>query len=106
MKEPLLWYRRDGTPCPAGEAMELMQNPHARIVKQETLPTGYWLSTVFLVIDHNCGLRGPPILFETMVFESEGNPHSLDCLRYATEKEAREGHEWMKRRWTLMEEGE
>jgi hypothetical protein len=31
----------------------------------------YWVSTVFMGLDHNYHPDGPPILFETMVFERE-----------------------------------
>jgi len=37
-----------------------------RIVKQEHIGP-FWISTVFLGLDHNWG-DGPPILWETMVF--------------------------------------
>lgn len=30
---------------------------------------GYWVSTVFLGLDHNWSDKGPPILFETMMFD-------------------------------------
>ena len=38
----------------------------ARIVKQEQVGK-YWISTVFLALDHSFG-RGEPILWETLVF--------------------------------------
>jgi len=71
----------------------------------------YAVSTVFLGLDHNYSMRGPPILFETMVFERadcerEDAPlreemgkrmvdfsESLSIMRrYATWGEAEEGH--------------
>jgi len=33
---------------------------------------GCYVSTVFLGIDHNHTMNGPPVLFETMVFSGEG----------------------------------
>lgn len=46
------------------------------------------VSTVFLGLDH--ALRGgPPILFETMVFDGE---HDGDQWRYHTRAEAEDGH--------------
>lgn len=78
---------------------------------------GLWVSTVFLGIDHNHTGRGPPILFETMVFvefeepetreiEFEGytytytfDAESLEdefgVWRYATWEEAEKGHKEM-----------
>ena len=46
------------------------------------------VSTVFLGIDHSFG-SGIPILFETMIF---GGEHDQYQERYATYKEAEEGH--------------
>jgi hypothetical protein len=68
----------------------------------------YWVSTVFMGLDHNRHPDGPPILFETMVFERErtvtempwGQLKSLRKSvdedgffnRYATWAEAETGH--------------
>jgi len=62
-----------------------------RIVKQETLDNGLWVSTVFLGIDHNFGF-GKPLLFETMVFKSKDNLDEIDMDRYSTWTEAEKGH--------------
>jgi hypothetical protein len=63
-----------------------------RRVCETTLPNGNWLSTVYLGIDH--GFRGPPVLFETMLFASKGPEIDDDlCKRYHTVEEARAGHE-------------
>ena len=68
-----------------------------RIVKQETLPNGYRVSTVFLALDHNFR-GGKPLVFETMVFGSDGE---LDMKRYTTWKEAETGHKIMVGKWLL-----
>jgi hypothetical protein len=47
------------------------------------------VSTVFLGIDHNLSGKGPPLLFETMIF---GGTHNDYQKRYSTYKEAEEGH--------------
>lgn len=60
------------------------------IVKQETIGD-YFVSTVWLGLDHGFG-RGAPVIFETMVFHT-GSSSDLDCERYCTEEEASEGHE-------------
>ncbi|MFP5261009.1 MAG: hypothetical protein ACLGJB_03785 [Blastocatellia bacterium] len=65
-----------------------------RIVKQETLPNGKYVSTVFLGLDHSFG-DGPPLLYETMVFPSKGNYSEIDVDRYSTWKEAQAGHKRM-----------
>jgi hypothetical protein len=54
------------------------------------------VSTVFLGIDHNWG-DGPPLLFETMVFEG---PLDGEQERYSTWEEAEAGHAAMCQRVT------
>ena len=70
-----------------------------RIVKQEYVtvlgelcsPFKHpWVSTVFLGLDHNFMGKGPPIVFESMVF---GGPFNHEMWRYATWDEAVTGHE-------------
>lgn len=68
-----------------------------RLIKQEDLANGYWISTVFLGLDHNYSLNGPPRWFETMIF-SYGPPYAaILCGRYSTLQEALEGHAKAKR---------
>lgn len=47
------------------------------------------VSTVFLGLDHQWG-NGPPLLFETMVFQDGAGG---DCQRYPTYHAAEQGHE-------------
>lgn len=71
----------------------LEENPTDRIIKQETVANGKWVSTVFLGLDHSFSQEGAPILFETMIFPGKGKPLSEEyCDRYATYDEAVEGH--------------
>lgn len=60
-----------------------------KIVKQETVE-GAFISTVFLAIDHSFG-RGPPMLFETMVFR-DGVPAGDEMARCSTWEEAEAQH--------------
>lgn len=55
---------------------------------------GVRVSTVFLGVDLNYSGKGPPMLFETMVFGRGG-----ERRRYATLEEARLGHERMVAAW-------
>lgn len=60
------------------------------------------ISTVFLGIDHNFWDRGPPLLFETMVF-SKGDGDidwgsADDCWRYSSWDDAETGHKAAVRR--------
>lgn len=59
-----------------------------RIVAQ-TGNEALMISTVFLGLDHNFYGRGPPLLFETMVF---GGEHDGDQWRCATWTEAEADH--------------
>jgi hypothetical protein len=88
-------YRRDGTPYPDGtegliEWGKDMQDNVIKVVKQETLPNGYWVSTVWLGLNHNWG-TGPPLIFETMVTNPFGDWEDYQ-KRYSTEAEALDGH--------------
>lgn len=60
----------------------------------ETQIGPYWVSTVWLGINHGFG-SGPPLIFETMVFANtdETLGPDLECRRYSTEAEARAGHD-------------
>lgn len=54
----------------------------------------FWISTVFLPLDYNFTDEGPPILFETMVFED----HSYVGVmgeRWSSYDEALAGHEML-----------
>lgn len=100
-----------------------------RIVKQEYIGN-YWISTVWLGLNHNYGF-GPPLIFETMVFNhsmprpprfpeteygtdefdqwledypEQTSASDLDCERYATEEQATKGHEAMVEKVRLIVE--
>jgi len=47
------------------------------------------VSTVFIGLDHSFSLKGPPVLFETLVF---GGPLADEMDRYSTWDEAEAGH--------------
>jgi len=82
-----------------------------RIVKQETLNNGLFVSTVFLGLNHNFLNKGKPLLFETMVFASRKEKtkfgikkkvkigDELDQDRYHTWKESEVGHQRMVKKW-------
>ena len=79
-------------PIPAGlfEWAWWLQDFRHRIVQQDTVD-GYWISTVFLGLDHNWG-DGPPLLFETMIFEGDARDDTGFQRRYPTWELALEGH--------------
>jgi predicted cobalt transporter CbtA len=57
------------------------------------------VSTVWIGIDHRFGDDGPPLIFETMVFNRAEGWGELDCERYSTEAEAVAGHAAMCEKW-------
>ena len=63
-----------------------------RVVKQENLGA-YFVSTVFLGLDHRFGRGGRPLLFETMVFQRRGHEENLNIQeRCSTWQEAEAQH--------------
>lgn len=58
----------------------------------------YWISTVWLGLDHGFS-DGKPLIFETMVFKGDCRTEDY-CDHYSTWEEAEEGHkravEWVK----------
>lgn len=60
-------------PCDAIEWGIMFENRLLRIVKQESVGK-YFISTVFLGLDHNWSGKGGPVLWETMVFHPNPNP--------------------------------
>ena len=98
---------REIIPAPFTEwAQWFERSPHARIVKQDRV-RGLFVSTVFLGIDHRFGGDGPPLLFETMIFDErdEGmarQGRDLAQWRWSTYPEAELGHAFAVR---LVESG-
>lgn len=62
---------------------------------EQTTTELHWISTVFLGLDHNYSDRGPPLLFESMVFANQGEVEcDIDvCWRYASWDDALAGHQ-------------
>jgi hypothetical protein len=91
-------YDREGHLITIEKFDELLGDPHyVRVAETDVGP--YWVSTVWLGLDHSFG-GYPPLIFETMVFvrdeAREDNRRmlfDLDATRYPTEHEARVGHE-------------
>ncbi len=55
------------------------------------------VSTVFLGIDHNFNLTGPPILFETMIFGGEHDQYQDRCATYTEAKKMHTKALWLVR---------
>jgi len=95
-----MWFDKQGNPLSDYARIEnLCRDVDYKRIAEDTLAeNGLWVSTVWLGLNHNWG-DGPPLIFETMVFRSQAEFHDLDCDRYATEAEAREGHTRMVAKW-------
>src|SRR3979490_3418928 len=66
----------------------LEENRAHRVIVQDDLPHGYWISTVFLGLNHSY-FNAPPLWFETMVFEpSDGKPSPITAKIHKLGNEA------------------
>lgn len=84
------YYHRDGTPADTfTHTWDPASPDYARVAA--TRVGGIRVSTVFLALDHNFGGKGPPVLFETMIFGARGRWAEFQT-RYCTEAEALAGH--------------
>ena len=87
-------YNKKGEVITLEEWAKLLEDKEYKIIQQDTLANGKWVSTVWLGLDHNFS-GGEPLIFETMVFPKKGNNGELDMERYSTEEEAIKGHKVM-----------
>lgn len=82
---------------------KLFEKKEYKIIEQTTVPSGKWISTVWLGLDHQFA-KGRPLIFETMVFSS--HPKKLedwgenDMERYSTLEEAKKGHKRMVKKYS------
>lgn len=82
------YYDRNGNEMTAHEWQQAFEKTDARRIERTDLKDGVYVSTVWLGLDHSWD-DGPPLIFETMVFEGK---HDGDCYRYSTENAAKIGH--------------
>jgi len=83
----------DNNPIPTFDITEwgLMMNDIDRRRVADANIAGYWISTVFLGLDHQFW-KGPPLLFETAIF----GPDEVEIRRrYSTWSEAAAGHRYI-----------
>lgn len=119
------WYDKDGKPLETTDDYntsqwkkehnlieKLLTNRKYKIIKQEYTPKKkFWISTVWLGIDHDFGWRGGvpnphPLIFETMQFRKDHKENyyiNNDMNRYHTTEQALLGHQKMLRKWTGIE---
>jgi len=85
------FYDREGNKVTLQEWTTLMTDEYRRVASTEV--GRFWVSTVFLGIDHSWD-NGPLQIYETMIFERDSTTEADEwpMMRYATEVEARMGH--------------
>lgn len=84
----------DNSISPAGR-QEFAEGMNKRQIKKSELPSGTWVSTIFLGTPHNFDFDScEPVLFETMAFDS--NDDELHQERHTTYDKAMKGHERVK----------
>lgn len=94
----------EAIPCPDLTKWAKWLESSERHVAEENVGD-YWISTVFLGLDHQFR-DGPPLLFETMVFKrkADGEPDmgGEDQFRYSTWDDAVAGHEATVKRYKKL----
>ncbi len=89
-----MYYARDGTPL-GDDMLEWAEHWEDNRV-DETTVGNWWISTVYLGLNHQWDPLGPPLIFETMIFPvtDDGTPSMSERWmdRYSTEEQAVAGH--------------
>lgn len=86
------WFDREGTPVTMERWVELRQRGWEYIVLAKTWVGDLEVSTVWLGLNHQFG-DGPPLIFETMIFDRARVDAMGFQARYSTEQQARDGHD-------------
>lgn len=88
-----MWFDRQGQPIDMMRWQVLHSDLAYMRVAGDTIGP-YWVSTVWLGLNHQYG-DGPPIIFETMVFLADTQELADVPFqdRYSTEEQAKRGHE-------------
>lgn len=84
------YYDRDGNPTTVHEWARRFEDTRYKRIAYDETPSGD-ISTVWLGLDHRFD-DGPPLIFETIVFDRDSGNDDNEMRRYATEDEARAGH--------------
>lgn len=95
------YYDKEGRPLDSESAYRLFEDwDYKRVDSTDVGP--YWVSTVWLGLDHRFTGDGPPLIFETMVFlkGQRDDPEDrgladIDVVRYSSLEQAQEGHQAM-----------
>ncbi len=87
-----MYYDKEGKPLDLMEWANLFEDFEYRQVG-DSLVDGIRVSTVWLGLDHNFGRVGPPLIFETMMFDWTTEDRQVDFQwRYHSLEQAQAGH--------------
>ena len=86
-------YDKKGKIISLQQWVALMEDKEYKRVAETTVGR-YWVSTVWLGLDHNWG-GVKPLIFESMVFDKKTNESDLLTDRYSTLSQALVGHDNM-----------
>lgn len=91
--KPMFWTlddERRPVECADVVTWGKMMKDRSRVVAQTHVRDKVGVSTVFIGIDHRFDDKGPPLLFETLIF---GGKLDGDMWRYSSWDDAEVGHE-------------
>ena len=91
-KSRVRFFNREGEPLTVQEWGELFGIYEYKMVRRSHIGD-YLVSTVWTGLPALTFREGPPLIFETMVFEGEVSGNEWDEQKWATEAEAIDGHE-------------
>jgi hypothetical protein len=93
------YFDQEGKPITHDQWSELWGDLDERQFRKTTIGR-FFISTVWLGMNHRYN-DGPPLIFETMIFDEKSNSADIGCQRYSTKVEAIAGHEdairWVKK---------
>lgn len=97
-----MYYNKKGKEITHEEYIELCADDEYRIIQQDELSWGGFISTVWVGENHHIIYKkGILLIFHVRLFNSKKALHELYCEKYSTEKEARAGHKRLLKRWEL-----
>ena len=85
-----MYYNKQGKEIDTKTWANLFEDNDYKIIKQDKLDNGKFVSTVWLGLDHSFE-SDIKLIFETMVF----HPDEIDVERYSTLEDAVKGHKKM-----------
>ena len=85
------YYDKEGKPLTLEQWSQLFEFTKYRVIASDNV-NNLWVSTVWLGLDHRHFGDGPPLIFETMIFNTDDFNDVVEMDRYSTLEEAVKGH--------------